>query len=203
MSVVGVLRGEEHEGARRMLIPTWVRTDRWTGDTRGWGSPHLSSFLPPPPTAPLSLARWGPSSRLFFFAPHRSGLYPFLWDRKPASLWVSDPTPHFWLSTYLPSASFLRTSVPLSLILWPLLSLDLYQPLLGSLSLPLWVSDSLLLGLCPLSLGFYPWVSPSLYLFSVSVAQSVNLKLKRIGAHWSLSLRRVKLGGRSHDVLGL
>lgn len=41
MSVVGVLGGEESEGLRKMLIPTWVQTDSWTGDTLGWGGPPI------------------------------------------------------------------------------------------------------------------------------------------------------------------
>lgn len=116
MSVVGVLRGEEHEGARRTLIPTWAQTDRWTGDTRGWGSPHLSGFLPPPPTAPLSLARCGPSSHLFFFAPPYSELYPFLWDCMLPSLSGSlTPCPTSGCSPIFPLPPF---SGPLSPSLW-------------------------------------------------------------------------------------
>lgn len=54
-------------------MPTRAQTHRGTGDTRmkagAGGSTHLSGFLPPPPTAPLSLVLPCSSSGLFF-EPH-------------------------------------------------------------------------------------------------------------------------------------
>lgn len=83
VSAAGVLGGLEGEGPRRTPIPTWAQT---LTRCMGGGSTHLSRFLPPPPTAPLSPVLSRSSSRSFSFAPPHSSLYPFLWDCMSPSL---------------------------------------------------------------------------------------------------------------------
>lgn len=118
VSVVGVLGGEESEGLRKMLIPTWVQTDSWTGDTLGWGGVHPSFQFSPsvadgaPLSGPVVLSH--ASSPSFFCAPPHPRRCPFLWDCISPTFWVSDASPTSGsLFTYL-----LSVSASLSPSLW-------------------------------------------------------------------------------------
>lgn len=104
------------QGPERTPIPTRAQTHRWTGDTRIGGSTHLSSFLPPPPTAPLSLVLSCSSSGLFCW-PHPTPVWTLFSGTVCSPLSGSlNPCPTSGaLFTPLLSASFLWTSGPLSL----------------------------------------------------------------------------------------
>lgn len=147
MSVVRVLGGEELEGPRRTHIPTWAWTDRWTGDTRGWGFHPSVLFSPSFFDRPLSLVQSHPSSRSFFCAPPHPRLYPFFPGIAYLLLFGSlTPFPTFGFRSFIFTLpSFFRSLPPL----WVSVpaSLSLCCPLSGSLTLSFWVS-------VPLALGF-------------------------------------------------
>lgn len=133
--------------------------------------------------------------RLYFSSPHPT----------PGSALFSGTVcpPLLGLFTYLFSASFQWTSVSLSLGLYSSLSLSLSSLILYHYSHYLSLSASLSGSLSPLFGILFPYLE-SLHhsiSFSVPSLRAFNLNLKRIVAHWSLSLRRVKLGGGSLGVL--